>query len=127
MIRDGERHIESLRDGRQIYIDGELVENHVDHPAFKKSILSAAALYDYQAEPKNMEQMTFASPETGDRINRMWQLPRCYGELVERRKALEAWAGLCGFLGRSPDHVASALSGMYMGLDLFQRHGGKIC
>jgi 4-hydroxyphenylacetate 3-monooxygenase len=56
----------------------------------------------------------------------MWQLPRCYDELVERRKALEAWADLsCGFLGRSPDHVASALSGMYMGLELFQRHGAK--
>lgn len=126
MTRDGEQHIESLRDGRQIYIDGELVENHVDHPAFKESILSAAALYDYQAEPKNMDRMTFASPRTGDRVSRMWQLPGCYGELVERRKALEAWANLsCGFLGRSPDHVASALSGMYMGLELFQRHGAK--
>ena len=126
MIKDGEQHVASLRDGRQIYIDGELVETHVDHPAFKKSILSAAALYDYQAEPENMNRMTFVSPRTGDRVSRMWQLPGCYGELVERRKALEAWAGLsCGFLGRSPDHVASALSGMYMGLELFQRHGAK--
>ena len=126
MIRDGDQHIKSLRDGRQIYIDGELVENHVDHPAFKKSILSAAALYDYQAEPENIERMTFVSPTTGDRVSRMWQLPECYGELVERRKALEEWAELsCGFLGRSPDHVASALSGMYMGLELFQRHGAK--
>jgi 4-hydroxyphenylacetate 3-monooxygenase len=126
MTRDGEQHIESLRDGRQIYIDGELVENHVDHPAFKRSIQSAAALYDYQAEPTNMDRMTFVSPRTGDRVSRMWQLPECYGELVERRKALEAWADLsCGFLGRSPDHVASALSGMYMGLELFQHHGAK--
>jgi 4-hydroxyphenylacetate 3-monooxygenase len=126
MTRDGDQHIESLRDGRQIYIDGELVENHVDHPAFKKSILSAAALYDYQAEPENIDRMTFVSPTTGDRVSRMWQLPGCYGELVERRKALEEWADLsCGFLGRSPDHVASALSGMYMGLELFQRHGAK--
>src|ERR1700733_5483267 len=92
MIKDGEQHIASLRDVRQIYIDGELVETHVDHPAFKKSILSAAALYDYQAEPENMNRMTFVSPTTGDRVSRMWQLPGCYGELVERRNALDTWA-----------------------------------
>ncbi len=126
MPRDGKQHIKSLRDGRQIYIDGDLVEDHVDHPAFKKSILSAAALYDYQAAPKNLDRMTFVAPRRGDEVSRMWQLPGCYGELVERRKALEAWADLsCGFLGRSPDHVASALSGMYMGLELFERHGAR--
>src|SRR6185437_6197889 len=55
-----------------------------------------------------------------------WQLPSSYSELVERRHALESWADLsCGFFGRSPDHVASALCGMYMGLDLFQRHGER--
>ena len=55
----------------------------------------------------------------------MWQLPTSLAELVERRQALEAWAELtCGMLGRSPDHVASCISGMYMGLDLFERHSG---
>jgi 4-hydroxyphenylacetate 3-monooxygenase len=53
----------------------------------------------------------------------MWQLPTSLAELVERRRALEAWAELtCGMLGRSPDHVASCIGGMYMGLDLFERH-----
>ena len=67
--------------------------------------------------------MTFVSPTSGNRVNRMWQLPTSHAELVERRQALEAWAELtCGMLGRSPDHVASCVSGMYMGLDLFERH-----
>jgi len=126
MPRDGKQHLESLRDGRHIYLDGVAVENHVDHPAFRESVRSAAAMYDYQAQPENIDKMTYASPATGERVNRMWQLPATYAELVERRSALEAWANLsCGFLGRSPDHVASALSGMYMGLDLFKDHGEK--
>jgi len=126
MPKDGKEYLESLHDGRQLYIDGALVRNHVDHPAFRGSILSSAALYDYQRQPENLDRMTFKSPRTGDRVNRMWQLPSSYAELVERRKALESWANLsCGFLGRSPDHVASALSGMYMGMDLFQFHGAK--
>jgi 4-hydroxyphenylacetate 3-monooxygenase len=45
---------------------------------------------------------------------------------VERRRALEAWAGLhFGFMGRSPDHVASCISGMFMGLDLFEAYDPK--
>ncbi|MBX3651060.1 MAG: 4-hydroxyphenylacetate 3-monooxygenase [Burkholderiales bacterium] len=126
MIKNGNNHIDSLRDGRRIYINGKLTTNHVEHPAFTRTIRSAACLYDYQAAPENIERMTFISPKTGDRVNRMWQLPKTYNELVERRRALESWAEQsCGFLGRSPDHVASALSGMYMGLDLFEKHGAR--
>jgi 4-hydroxyphenylacetate 3-monooxygenase len=126
MSRTGKKHLESLHDGRQIFIDGAVVKNHVDHPAFRESIKSAAAMYDYQLRPENLERMTFTSPKTGDAVSRMWQLPTSYAELVERRNALESWANLsCGFLGRSPDHVASALAGMYMGVDLYQRSGEK--
>jgi 4-hydroxyphenylacetate 3-monooxygenase len=126
MAKSGSEHIASLQDGRQIFLDGRLVQDHVSHPAFRASIRSAAALYDYQAAPENLKKMTFRSPTTGRAVNRMWQLPTSYHELLERRAALEAWATLsCGFLGRSPDHVASVISGMYMGLDLFREHGEK--
>ena len=124
MVKDGQKHIDSLRDGRRIFIDGACVGDHTQHPAFRNAIASAARLYDYQAQPQHLEQMTFTSPRTGDRVSRIWQLPTTLAELVERRQALEAWAELtCGMLGRSPDHVASCVSGMFMGLDLFERHG----
>jgi 4-hydroxyphenylacetate 3-monooxygenase len=124
MVKDGRKHVQSLRDGRRIFIDGQPIDDHVAHPAFHHAIRSAAGLFDYQAQPHNLERMTFTSPKTGDRVSRMWQLPTSHAELVERRQALEAWAELtCGMLGRSPDHVASCVSGMYMGLDLFERHG----
>lgn len=123
MVKDGTKHVASLRDGRRIFIDGMCVDDHTHHPAFRNAIASAASLYDYQAQPQNLEKMTFTSPTTGNRVSRMWQLPTSLAELVERRQALEAWAELtCGMLGRSPDHVASCISGMYMGLDLFERH-----
>ena len=57
------------------------------------------------------------------RCSRIWQLPRSYGDLVARRRALQAWCELhAGFLGRSPDHVASTIAGMYMGLDAFAEY-----
>ena len=126
MIKDGKKHLASLRDGREVYIDGERVADHVEHPAFRNAIRSAATLFDYQAQADNVERMTFESPRSGDRVNRMWQLPATYAELVERRRALESWAELtCGFLGRSPDHVASCISGMVIGLDTFESHDPK--
>jgi 4-hydroxyphenylacetate 3-monooxygenase len=123
MVKDGRKHIDSLRDGRRIFIDGTCIADPVTHPAFRNTIRSVAGLFEYQAQPQNLERMTFVSPTSGNRVSRMWQLPTSPAELVERRNALEAWAELtCGMLGRSPDHVASCVSGMYMGLDLFERH-----
>jgi 4-hydroxyphenylacetate 3-monooxygenase len=126
MPKNGTQHIASLQDDRSFFLDGNLVRNHVHHPAFRNSVASAAAMYDYQARPENLKKMTFTSPTTGKQVSRMWQLPTTYAELVERRAALEAWASLsCGFLGRSPDHVASVVSGMMMGVDLFRESGEK--
>jgi 4-hydroxyphenylacetate 3-monooxygenase len=126
MIKDGQKHLESLRDGREIYIEGKRAPDHVDHPAFRNAVRSAASLFDYQASPDNAERMTFVPAGGDNRVSRMWQLPTSHGELVERRKALESWAELtCGFLGRSPDHVASCISGMVMGLDVFDRYDAK--
>ncbi|CAB5695072.1 4-hydroxyphenylacetate 3-monooxygenase oxygenase component [Delftia tsuruhatensis] len=123
MVKNGQMHLDSLRDGREVHIDGQRVQDHVEHPAFRQAIRSAAGLYDYQARPGNIERMTFRSPTSGDQVSRMWQLPTSHAELVERRKALEAWAEqTCGFLGRSPDHVASCIGGMVMGLDVFERY-----
>ena len=122
--KTGAEHLASLRDGRAVYIDGELVADVTAHPAFRNACRSAALLYDFQARPENLELMTFR-PDGYDRhINRGWQMPRDYDTLVRRRKALQAWAALsCGFFGRSPDHLSSSFVGQRMGLEVFQRHG----
>jgi 4-hydroxyphenylacetate 3-monooxygenase len=121
--KTGAEHIKSLKDGRTVYIDGALVDDVTEHPAFRHAVASAAALYDFQARPENIELMTFQPNGSNRRVNRAWQMPRNYEEMVKRRKALQAWAGLSGgFLGRSPDHVASALIGQRMGIEVFRKH-----
>src|SRR5688572_26748925 len=123
-IKTGTDHLSALRDGRTIVIDGETVQNHVDHPAFRAAIRSGAALYDYSALPQNVGKMTFTC--SGTQVSRGWQLPTSYEELVERRRAMEGWAEqTCGWIGRTPDHVASTLSAMVMGIELFEKHGRK--
>ena len=122
--KTGAEHIASLRDGRAVYIDGKRVDDVTEHPAFRNAVRSAAALYDYQARPEHLEAMTFKPPGAQRRINRCWQLPRSYDDLVTRRKALTQWSRQTfGFMGRSPDHVASSLLGQVIGVEVFRRHG----
>jgi 4-hydroxyphenylacetate 3-monooxygenase len=121
--KTGQEHIRTLKDGRDVYIYGTRVADVTTHRAFRNSIGTAAALYDFQAQPSMIDAMTFASPDTGRRVNRCWQLPETCTQLVERRQALEAWAELhLGFMGRSPDHVASCIGGMFMGAELFDAY-----
>jgi 4-hydroxyphenylacetate 3-monooxygenase len=121
LLKTGQQHTASLRDGRAVYLNGGRVDDVTIDPAFRNVVGSVASLYDFQSAPENADLMTFALPGTGERVNRIWELPTSYDELVRRRKGLEAWTELHGgFLGRAPDHVASCISGMYMGLDLFE-------
>lgn len=122
MFKTGQQHVESLRDGRRVFINGAEAGDVTEHPSFRRTVQSVARMYDFQSRPENLDLMTFET-DTGFRANRIWQLPRSYADLVERRRALEAWTELHGgFLGRAPDHVASCIAGMYMGLPLFEAH-----
>ena len=123
MIKTGEQHTRSLQDGRQVYLDGGVVDDVTTHPAFRNVVASVGRLYDFQSRDENRELMTFAIPDGEERANRIWQLPASYDDLVTRRRALVAWTELHGgFLGRAPDHVASCLCGMYMGREVFAEY-----
>ncbi len=122
MLKTGPQHIESLRDGRCIFLDGEKIADATSHPAFQGAIASVGRMYDFQCRSENRDLMTY-DMDDGTRASRIWQLPGSYEELKARRQGLEAWAELhAGFLGRAPDHVASCISGLYMGLEVFKAY-----
>ncbi|MCW7548120.1 4-hydroxyphenylacetate 3-hydroxylase N-terminal domain-containing protein [Photorhabdus sp. P32] len=118
--KTGEEYIESLRDGRTIFLNGEKITNHVDHPAFRNAIRTVASLYDYQAE--HADRMTFET-SVGKRVGLYWELPTTREKLIARGEAAYAWAmRSCGWLGRSPDHVSAALTGMMTYLEVFEEY-----
>lgn len=122
MVKTGAQHTASLRDGREIFLDGRRIPDATIDPAFRGAVASVGRMFDFHSAPENRELMTFET-ETGQRANRIWQLPESYEDLKTRRAGLEAWTELhAGFLGRAPDHVASCISGMYMGLDVFEAY-----
>ena len=100
----GARYIESLRDGREVYIDGEKVADVTKHPAFKDAIQELARIYDLQNSDKYRDEMTFVDPESGVRTSVSWMLPRSAEDLAKKRRNSEHWNMLTwGQLGRSHD------------------------
>lgn len=121
-IRTGKEYLESLNDGRGVYIHGEKVENVAEHPAFKGVAQSVAALYDLVADPKN--DMTYTSPKTGNPVNKAYMIPRSVEDLKEKRLAAQKSAEITyGLVGRSPEHVANFLAGFMANQELFATAG----
>src|SRR6201999_671651 len=60
----GAEFLESLRDGREVWIYGERVEDVTAHPAFRNAARSIARLYDALHDPANRDVLT-APTDTG--------------------------------------------------------------
>jgi len=111
-MRTGVEYLRSLKDGRQVFLDGERVKDITTHPAFRGAARSIANLYDIAAAPELRERMTFPSPKTGAPVQRAWQIPRNHADLQARRLFSETWAeATFGLMGRAPDHVAGFFVG----------------
>ena len=124
-MRSGEEYARGLRDGRAIFLDGEKVPDVTAHPAFAGAIRTVGRLYDLARDPAHRELMTYASPRHGLSINKAWLVPRTREDLSARRRAIKFWADASyGFLGRSPDHVASFFAG-FAGSPEFYARGGR--
>jgi len=111
-LRTGDEYLRSLRDGRQVFLNGEKVSDVAEHVAFREAARSIARLYDIAADPANRERMTFISPKTGKPVLRAYQIPKTHEDLKARRLFHETWAeATFGLMGRSPDHVAAFFCG----------------
>jgi 4-hydroxyphenylacetate 3-monooxygenase len=67
MIRTGDEYRASIRDGREVYIDGERVDDVTTHPAFKPIVDVRARIYDMAHEPDNQGVMTYVDDASGER------------------------------------------------------------
>ena len=113
MLRTGQEHLESLRDGRVVYVGSERIDDVTRHPAFCNAAATVAAIYDMKADPANRETMTYE--EDGARHSIYFLRPKSRDDLQRRMEGHRKIAELTfGMFGRSPDHVASFVTGMAM-------------
>src|ERR1700733_11489282 len=113
MLRTGAQYKTGLRDGRQVYLGGQRIEDVTSHRAFRNAVASVANLYDVTSNPMNRDRLTYEEPETKTHCNAIFMRPRDSEDLRLRRNVHEAWADATwGLIGRAPDHVAGFLTGM---------------
>ena len=105
-VRTGEQFLEGLRDGREVWLEGERVEDVTAHPKLTRMAHTLAGIYDLQHSPELHDRMTFNSPTSGEPVALSYLVPETHDDLLRRRGALEIVAEPChGMLGRAPDYV----------------------
>ena len=105
-IRTGRQFLDGLRDSREIWLEGELVQDITTHPKLGRMARTLADLFDLQHDPALHDDMTFTSPATGDPVGLSFIIPNSQEDLLRRRRALEIVADAHhGILGRTPDYV----------------------
>jgi 4-hydroxyphenylacetate 3-monooxygenase len=106
-MMNGKEYIESLRDGRTVYVNGEKIDDVTTHPAYRNSVRSVARLYDAVHDPEKAPILT-TKTEQGYTTHKFFTEAKSAQDLLEARDAIAEWARLSyGFMGRSPDYKAS--------------------
>jgi 4-hydroxyphenylacetate 3-monooxygenase len=107
----GAEYIESIRDGREVFIYGEKVKDVTEHPAFRNSVRTTARLYDALHDPAQQGVLTAPTDTGSDGFTHpFFRTPRSREDLVADREAIAAWARMTyGWMGRSPDYKAAFL------------------
>ena len=110
--QNGAEFIESLRDGREVFIYGEKVKDVTTHPAFRNTSRMVARLYDALHDPKRKGKLTVPTDTgNGGITHPFFKAPKTLDDLVASRNAIAEWARITyGWMGRSPDYKAAFLA-----------------
>ena len=123
MLMTGKEYLESIRDGRMLYVGRERVFDQTRHPAFAGAARTYAALYDMKSGPDLRDVMTFE--ERSERFSIYYLQPRSQEDLRRRNRAHRKIADFCfGLMGRTPDAVAGNITGLSMKPEVFDSEPG---
>ena len=108
----GAQYLESLRDGREVYIYGEKVDDVTTHPAFRNAVRSIARLYDALHDDKQKAVLTCPTDTgSGAFTHKFYRVARSREDLLGQRDAIAHWARMTyGWMGRTPDYKASLMN-----------------
>jgi 4-hydroxyphenylacetate 3-monooxygenase len=87
MIRTGEEYRSSLDDGREVWINGQRVEDICSHPQLKPVIDVRSRIYDMQHDPDTQKQTTYE--ENGERFAIGLRLPYEKKDWQDKRDAVD--------------------------------------
>jgi 4-hydroxyphenylacetate 3-monooxygenase len=118
MIRTGQQYRDSIRDGRQVWIDGERVNNVTTHPMFRPLVDIRARMYDMQHEALHAPVMTYAEPG-GEICPVGAKLPITQEDWHAKRRATDTLLDeVGGIVTRVGDETVGEMWSLYDGQDM---------
>ena len=119
MIRTGEQYRESIRDGREVWIEGEKVEDVTTHPAFKPIVDVRARIYDMAHDPATREVMAYTDEDSGEANAIALKLPKEQRDWQDKRRAVDAvMKDIGGVVIRVGDETIGEMWSLYDGQDV---------
>jgi 4-hydroxyphenylacetate 3-monooxygenase len=117
MIRTGEQYRAALRDGREVWIDGERVHDVTAHPAFKPIVDAKARMYDMAHEPQGAA--LFAFEQDGGHFSTLLRPPTEQAHWHEKWRALDAYFNdIRGVVTRVGDETVGEMWSLFDGRDV---------
>ena len=123
-LRTAAGFLEALRDGREVWLEGERVKDVTAHPRLRGAALTIAELYDLQHRPDLHDRLSFVLDGSGERIGYSHIQPRTIDDLRRRREMIALWADWNGgMLGRTPDFMNMMFAGYAAAHEYFAQGG----
>ena len=121
-ICTGAEYLDRLRDGREVWIEGERIDDVTTHPALRRGAATMARLLDRQHEPALRERLTYTEAGSKERYATSFLQPQRPTEVAQRGVALYDWASWSnGMLGRTPDYLNSSFMAFAGAADYFRQ------
>ncbi|CAN7777879.1 4-hydroxyphenylacetate 3-hydroxylase family protein [Caballeronia sp. LjRoot34] len=119
MIRTGEQYRDSIRDGRQVWINGERVNDVTTHPMFKPIVDIRARIYDMANEKATQGIMSYVDEKTGERNAIGLKLPYTQQDWHDKRLAVDTVLDdVGGIATRVGDETIGEMWSLYDGKDV---------
>jgi 4-hydroxyphenylacetate 3-monooxygenase len=120
-VKGAKDYLGSVRDGRQVFYQGEQVEDVATHPATGRGVMSIADIYEDQLRPETQDLLTYVRDD-GARVSASYFVPRSKADLEWRRKGIEYVARKTfGMFGRGIDMISTSIVGYVSELPTFER------
>lgn len=124
VARSGKEYLDGLRKPRDIWMDGERIDDVASHPALSGAAESLAAVYDLQKD--HAEICLGADPETGEPVSLSHLIPRSRDDLIRRHACLEKIAEYSvGLMGRTPDYLNVTFAGFAGDIEAWAANGNE--
>ncbi|MEV5573187.1 4-hydroxyphenylacetate 3-hydroxylase N-terminal domain-containing protein [Spirillospora sp. NPDC052269] len=122
----GAEYTESLRDDREVYLDGERIKDVTVHPAFSNPVAMTARLYDSLHDEKTRPLLTVPREDGEGYTHRFFTTPHSAEDLVGDQAAIAHWARMSyGWMGRGPDYKGSFLGTLGANADFYGEYAGN--